>query len=204
VDPGMAPPGKHVMSCFVQWAPYHLADDAVWDDAARDTFGETVIDTIEERFPDIRNVILHRQVLTPKDIEDVTGLTEGNIFQGELSLEQLFFNGLVPAAYLAKAGRRVLVLERRDRAGGILETLEVAPGVRAPGIAHTVGRLRRSVIEDLGLERHGLVLVDPPVRVFAPQPDGSALTLWADPARTAEELRARSPHDADAYPRFDA
>jgi len=112
-------------------------------------------------------------------------------------------NGLVTAAYLAKAGRRVLVLERREKVGGILETVEVAPGIRAPSIAHTVGRLRRSVIEDLGLERHGLLLIDPPVRVFAPQPDGSALTLWADPARTADELRARSPHDADAYPRFD-
>jgi phytoene dehydrogenase-like protein len=96
VDPGMAPPGKHVMSCFVQWAPYHLADGAVWDDAARDAFGETVIETIEERMPDIRKLILHKQVLTPKDIEDVTGLTEGNIFQGELSLEQLFFNRPVP------------------------------------------------------------------------------------------------------------
>jgi phytoene dehydrogenase-like protein len=96
VDPGMAPPGKHVMSCFVQWAPYHLADGAVWDDAARASFGETVIDTIEERFPGIRNLILHQQVLTPKDIEDITGLTEGNIFQGELSLEQLFFNRPVP------------------------------------------------------------------------------------------------------------
>ncbi len=113
-------------------------------------------------------------------------------------------NGLVTAGYLAKAGRRVVVLERREKVGGILETVEVAPGVRAPGIAHTVGRLRRSVIEHLALERHGLVLIDPPVRVFAPQPDGAALTLWADPARTAEELRVRSPHDAEAYPRFDA
>ena len=112
-------------------------------------------------------------------------------------------NGLVTAAYVAKAGRRVVVLERREKVGGILETVEVAPGVRAPGIAHTVGRLRRSVIEDLGLERHGLVLIDPPVRVFAPQPDGSGLTLRADPARTADELRARSPHDAEAYLRFD-
>jgi phytoene dehydrogenase-like protein len=113
-------------------------------------------------------------------------------------------NGLVTAAYLARAGRRVVVLERREKVGGILETVEVAPGVRAPGIVHTVGRLRRSVIEDLGLERHGFVLIDPPVRVFAPQPDGSGLTLWADPARSAEDLRARSPHDAEAYPRFDA
>ncbi len=95
VDPSMAPPGKHVMSCFVQYAPYHLAGE-VWDDAKRDAFGETVIDTLEERFPKIRNLILHKQVLTPLDIETITGLTEGNIFQGELSLEQLFFNRPVP------------------------------------------------------------------------------------------------------------
>src|SRR5205823_10315191 len=92
VDPSMAPPGNHVMSCFVQYAPYHLADDAVWDDAAREAFGETVIDTIEERAPNIRKLILHRQVLTPLDIERTIGLSEGNIFQGELSLEQLFFS----------------------------------------------------------------------------------------------------------------
>jgi phytoene dehydrogenase-like protein len=96
VDPSMAPPGKHVMSCFVQYAPYHLSDGRAWDDAERTRFGETVIDTLEERFPKIRDVILHAQVLTPKDIEDITGLSEGNIFQGELSLEQLFFNRPVP------------------------------------------------------------------------------------------------------------
>jgi phytoene dehydrogenase-like protein len=95
VDPSMAPPGKHVMSCFVQYAPYHLAEGE-WDDTARDAFGETVIDTIEERAPNIRDIILHKQVLTPLDIERDFGLTEGNIFQGELSLEQLFFNRPVP------------------------------------------------------------------------------------------------------------
>ncbi len=112
-------------------------------------------------------------------------------------------NGLVAATYLAKAGKRVLVLERRERVGGILDTVEVAPGVKAPGIVHTVGRLRRSVIEDLGLRRHGLALVEPSVRAFAPQPDGPALTLWADPMRTASELRERSSADAAAYPAFD-
>ena len=96
VDPSMAPPGKHVMSCFVQYAPYHLADGKVWDDAARESFGQNVIDTLEERFPDIRSKIVGYQFVTPKDIEDITGLTEGNIFQGELSLEQLFFNRPVP------------------------------------------------------------------------------------------------------------
>ncbi|HEX9122690.1 MAG TPA: NAD(P)/FAD-dependent oxidoreductase [Actinomycetota bacterium] len=112
-------------------------------------------------------------------------------------------NGLVAAGYLAKAGRRVLVLERRDRVGGVLDTVELAPGVRAPGVAHTVGRLRASVVRDLGLTRHGFTPIEPAIRVFAPQPDGSALTLWADPVRTAQELRSRSTHDADAYPGFD-
>jgi phytoene dehydrogenase-like protein len=112
-------------------------------------------------------------------------------------------NGLVAAAYLAKAGRRVLVLERRPRVGGILDTIEIANGFKAPGIVHTVGRLRRSVVADLGLLKHGLVTVDPPVRVFAPQPDGTALTLWADASRTAGELRDRSAADAEAYPEFD-
>jgi phytoene dehydrogenase-like protein len=96
VDPSMAPPGKHVMSCFVQYAPYRLADGGEWDDARREAFGEAVIETIEERAPNIRQLILHAQVLTPKDIEDRFGLSEGNIFQGELSLEQLFFNRPVP------------------------------------------------------------------------------------------------------------
>jgi phytoene dehydrogenase-like protein len=96
VDPSMAPPGKHVMSCFVQYAPYHLADgQGTWDER-RDDFADTVIDTIAERAPNIRDLILHRQVLTPLDMEREFGLTEGNIFQGELSLEQLFFSRPVP------------------------------------------------------------------------------------------------------------
>jgi phytoene dehydrogenase-like protein len=112
-------------------------------------------------------------------------------------------NGLVAAAYLAKAGKRVLVLEKRERVGGVLDTLDVAPGVKAPGIVHTVGRLRRSVIDDLGLVRSGLALIEPPVRVFAPQPEGPAITLWADPQLTASGLQERSAADAQAYPRFE-
>jgi len=88
-DPSVAPPGKHVMSCFVQYAPYHLKGGS-WDDE-RDAFGDAVVDTIAEHAPNLKNIILHRQVLTPLDIERQTGLTEGNIFQGELTLEQLFF-----------------------------------------------------------------------------------------------------------------
>jgi phytoene dehydrogenase-like protein len=88
-DPSVAPPGKHILSCFVQYAPYHLASGP-WD-AKRDAFGDAVIDTIAEFAPNIRDIILHRQVLTPLDLERDFGLSEGNIFQGELTLEQLFF-----------------------------------------------------------------------------------------------------------------
>ncbi len=89
IDPNMAPPGKHVMSCFVQYAPSSI--EGGWDDAKREAFGDAVIDTIAEYAPNIKDIILHRQVLTPWDIEQMTGLTEGNIFQGELLLHQLFF-----------------------------------------------------------------------------------------------------------------
>jgi len=93
-DPSVAPPGKHVMSCFVQYAPYHLKEGN-WDEK-REEFGNTVIDTIAEYAPNLRDIIVHRQVLTPLDIERQFGLSEGNIFQGELSLEQLFFLRPVP------------------------------------------------------------------------------------------------------------
>jgi phytoene dehydrogenase-like protein len=89
IDPTMAPPGKHVMSIFVQYAPYHRKGG--WDDQSREAFGDAVVDTLAEYAPNIRSAILHRQVITPADIEAVTGLSEGNIFQGELALSQLFF-----------------------------------------------------------------------------------------------------------------
>ena len=97
-DPSIAPPGKHVLSCFVQYAPYHLRG-STWDDE-RERFGDTVIDTLSEYAPNLKSLILHRQVLTPLDLEREFGLTEGNIFHGELSLEQLFF--LRPVAGWAK------------------------------------------------------------------------------------------------------
>jgi phytoene dehydrogenase-like protein len=88
-DPSVAPPGKHVMSCFVQYAPYNLKEGS-WDDK-RNEFGDAVIDTIAEHAPNIKDLIRDRQVLTPLDLEREFGLSEGNIFQGELTLEQLFF-----------------------------------------------------------------------------------------------------------------
>src|SRR5438105_1683742 len=100
-------------------------------------------------------------------------------------------NGLVAGAYLGRAGLRTLVLERRDRPGGALD------------LSLTIGRLRSTVISDLRLDQQGLKTITPPVRAFAPQPDGKALTLWGDLARTARSIREWSESDAHAYPTFD-
>jgi phytoene dehydrogenase-like protein len=94
-DPSVAPPGKHVMSCFVQYAPYKLRPGLNWDDQ-KEAFGDTVVNTIAEYAPNIKDIIIQKQVITPLDLEREWGLTEGNIFQGELSLEQLFFLRPVP------------------------------------------------------------------------------------------------------------
>ena len=271
VDPSMAPPGKHVISCFVQYAPYHLAPElGTWDDN-REAFGDTVVDRIAEFAPNIRDIIVGRQVLTPLDIERMTGLTEGNIFAGRAVARAAVLqpagpglrplpdadprplavrlvdpsgwrdhgrerpaggprgpqgarpegrlmaspthdvivvggghNGLVCAAYLAKAGLRILVLERREAVGGAVGTSELAPGVRVPTLAHTVGRIRPAIVRDLDLRSHGLTLVAPDVRVFAPQPgETRAVVLRSDVARTAEGLGDWSTADGAAYADFD-
>jgi len=95
LDPAMAPPGKHVMSIFVQYAPYHV--NGGWTDARREALGDAVVDTLAAYAPNIKSAILHRQVVTPADIERIVGLSEGNIFQGELSLQQMFFLRPAPA-----------------------------------------------------------------------------------------------------------
>jgi phytoene dehydrogenase-like protein len=99
-DPSVAPPGKHIVSIFVQYAPYHIKEGAARWPEQRDAFGNAVIDTLEEYCPGLKSSILFKQVLTPWDLEQEFGLTEGNIFQGELSLEQLLF--LRPAAGWAR------------------------------------------------------------------------------------------------------
>ncbi len=153
-DPSVAPPGKHVMSCFVQYAPYDLTrqpatgnrppsltgtepsfggtrpveETQPWDEQ-REAFGDAVINAIAEYAPNIKDIILHRQVLTPLDIERTFGLTEGNIFQGELTLEQLFFLRPVPgwAQYATPIDRLYLCGSAAHPGGGIMG----APGKNA-------------------------------------------------------------------------
>ena len=95
IDPTMTPPGKHFMSCFVQYAPPKI-EGRDWTDADRDAFGKTCIDQIERYAPGFKDSILHVEVRTPRELEAEVGLTEGNIFQGELTFDQLLFNRPVP------------------------------------------------------------------------------------------------------------
>jgi phytoene dehydrogenase-like protein len=133
-DPSLAPPGKHVMSCFVQYAPYHL-QGSTWDEE-REAFGDTVVQTIAEHAPNLPGLIRHRQVLTPLDLEREFSLTEGNIFHGELSLDQLFFLRPVPgwARYRSPVRGLYLCGSGAHPGGGIM----AAPGRNAA----------RAVLED--------------------------------------------------------
>jgi phytoene dehydrogenase-like protein len=111
-------------------------------------------------------------------------------------------NGLTCAAYLARAGLKTIVLERQTTLGGGAQTAELAPGFRAPILAHTTGPLRHDVIDDLQLHGHGLQFVPSDVSVVALGEPGRALVLYEDARRTAQSLRAWSAHDADAWPHF--
>lgn len=112
IDPDMAPPGKHVMSCFVQYVPYDV--EGGWDEQKKEAFAENVIATLEQYAPNIRRAIIGKQIITPVDIERIAGITGGNIFHGELLLHQLFFlrpapqwadfRTPLPGYYLAASG----------------------------------------------------------------------------------------------------
>ncbi len=93
-DASLAPPGKHILTCFVQYVPYRLREGN-WDEK-RELLGDRVVSKIAEYAPNVPGVIVARQVLTPLDLERTYGLTEGNIFHGDLRLEQLFFMRPVP------------------------------------------------------------------------------------------------------------
>jgi phytoene dehydrogenase-like protein len=128
IDPTMAPPGKHFMSCFVQYCPPKV-EGHDWTDAERDGFARTVVDQIAEYSPNFKDLILHMEVRTPREIERETGLTEGNIFQGELTFDQLLFNRPVPgyAQYRAPIGGLYMCGSATHPGGGVMG----APGRNA-------------------------------------------------------------------------
>ena len=127
-DPTMAPPGKHFMSVFVQYVPpkVHGKD---WTDDQRDQFGQTVINQIEKYAPGFKDLILHAEIRTPRELENEIGLTQGNIFQGELTMDQLLFNRPIPgyAQYRGPAKGLYMCGSSNHPGGGIM----AAPGANA-------------------------------------------------------------------------
>jgi phytoene dehydrogenase-like protein len=111
-------------------------------------------------------------------------------------------NGLVAAAYLARAGQQTLVLERSEVLGGTAVTEELCPGFKVDTGAHLIGALHRGVLADLGLERNGLRVVRADPTVFAPHPDGRALLLARDAAASAQSIRTFSATDAERWGEF--
>jgi phytoene dehydrogenase-like protein len=129
IDPTLAPAGKHMMSVFVQYVPPSLANGEEWDGSNRDAFAKTVIDQIAEYSPDFEDLIVHVEARTPQDIEDQVGLTEGNIFQGELTFDQLLFNRPVPgyAQYRSPVKGLYMCGSSTHPGGGVMG----APGANA-------------------------------------------------------------------------
>jgi phytoene dehydrogenase-like protein len=140
IDPTMVPDGKHYMSVFVQYCPYELAGGE-WNDVNRKAFGQTVIDTIARHSPNFKDLILHAEIRTPWDIENEVGLTEGNIFQGELTFDQLLFNRPVPgyAQYRAPVRGMYMCGSSTHPGGGVMG----APGHNAAGaILRDMGKVQ--------------------------------------------------------------
>ncbi|MBS0398359.1 MAG: NAD(P)/FAD-dependent oxidoreductase [Proteobacteria bacterium] len=138
IDPTMTPHGKHYMSVFVQYCPYRLAEGE-WTPERRQAFGNTVIDAIARQSPDFRSLILHAEIRTPRDIENEVGLTEGNIFQGELTLDQLLFNRPIPgyAQYRSPVRGLYMCGSSTHPGGGVMG----APGANAA----------RAILRDAGV-----------------------------------------------------
>jgi phytoene dehydrogenase-like protein len=135
-DPTLSPPGKHMMSVFVQYCP--VEPEGGWTDDKRDAFGATVINQIGEYSPNFKNLVLHAEVRTPRELETEIGLTEGNIFQGELTLDQLMFNRPFPgyAQYRGPVKNMYMCGSSTHPGGGVMG----APGANAA----------REILRDLG------------------------------------------------------
>src|ERR1700686_2784017 len=112
-------------------------------------------------------------------------------------------NGLVAASYLAQAGRRVLVLERRELVGGCAVTEEIWPGYRVSTAAYLTSLLQDRIVRDLDLERFGYHVDAKNPAFFSPFPDGRHLFMWQDRAKTLAEIAKFSKRDAEAYPAYE-
>jgi phytoene dehydrogenase-like protein len=128
IDPTMAPPGKHFMSCFIQYCPHKL-EGRDWTSEEKDQFAQTVINQIANYSPNFKDLILHYEVRTPATIEEEIGITEGNIFHGELTLDQVLFNRPVPgyAQYRGPVGGLYMCGSSTHPGGGVM----AAPGANA-------------------------------------------------------------------------
>ena len=147
VDPTMAPPGKHFMSVFVQYCP-HQIEGRRWTSEERDAFGKTVIDQIANHSPNFKDLIRHVEIRTPQDIEDDIGITEGNIFHGELTMDQLLFNRPVPgyAQYRGPVGGLYMCGSSAHPGGGVM----AAPGANAAREILSDLKRRNTVPENFG------------------------------------------------------
>ena len=127
-DPTMAPQGKHYMSVFVQYVPYNLADGG-WNEEKRLQFGKHVMDRIGNYSTNFKDIVLHAEIRTPKELEAEVGLTEGNIFQGELTMDQLMFNRPIPgyAQYKSPIKNLYMCGSSTHPGGGVMG----APGANA-------------------------------------------------------------------------
>lgn len=141
-DSTLCPPGRHVMSISMQYAPYRLKDGP-WDDARRQALGDLVVDTLAEHAPDLPGLILERRVLTPQDMEQNYGITEGHLYHGELALDQILFMRPVPGWAHYRTPIRGLYL--------------CGPGTHpGGGLTGASGRnAARAVIEDVRTDREG-------------------------------------------------
>jgi phytoene dehydrogenase-like protein len=128
IDPTMAPPGKHFMSCFIQYCP-HQVEGRDWTSEEKDQFAQCVIDQIGNYSPNFKDLIVHYEVRTPAVIEEEIGITEGNIFHGELTMDQLLFNRPVPgyAQYRGPVGGLYMCGSSTHPGGGVM----AAPGANA-------------------------------------------------------------------------
>lgn len=126
-EPTMAPPGKHMMSVFVQYCPVEA--EGGWTEEKKQAFGQTVIDQIADYSPNFKDLLVHAEIRTPMEIEEEVGLTEGNIFQGELTLDQLMFNRPFPgyAQYRGPVKNMYMCSSSNHPGGGVMG----APGANA-------------------------------------------------------------------------